>query len=90
MATLVVEALQEAGRPLTLGELEDAVKAAGYQHAFEPKNSGQLRASISALPHKSTRIRRVGPGLYDVSRQPAAGSSPAVRKRRPRPPSSKA
>jgi hypothetical protein len=70
MCDLVVDAIEQAGRPLSIAELTDAVRAAGYRHEAPPKNPNQLRASISALPAKSTRVKRVGSGLYDVTGVP--------------------
>jgi hypothetical protein len=70
MTDLVVEALEEAGRPLGLDELADEVRKRGYVAPVEYKNPYQLRASISALPNKSTRVRRVGRGMYAPSPHP--------------------
>jgi hypothetical protein len=67
MTDLVVQALKEAGRPMQLAELARAVEARGYRHSVKPKHPRQLRASISALPHKSRLIRRVGLGEYALS-----------------------
>jgi len=67
MTDIAVEAIKAAGRPLTLRELEEAVRASEWQHTQEPKSEHQLRASLSALPHKSTRLRRVARGVYDVT-----------------------
>jgi len=67
ITSLVVAALSEAGRPMSLTELEGAVRAQGYRHAKPPKNPDQLRMSIAALPSKSRSIRRVGPATYDLA-----------------------
>jgi len=67
ITALVVSALSEAGRPMTLEELEQAVIAQGFRHAKPPKNPHQLRQSIAALPHKSRRIRRISAGVYGLT-----------------------
>jgi hypothetical protein len=67
ITALVVGALTEARRPMSLSELVDAVRAQGYRHATPPKNPDQLRMSIAALPSKSDRIRRVASGMYDLT-----------------------
>jgi hypothetical protein len=68
MTDLVVAALQDAERPLKLDELVEEVRKRGYVAPVEYKNPAQLRASISALAYKSTRIRRVGRATYSLSR----------------------
>jgi repressor of nif and glnA expression len=68
MAALVIEALEDAGRPLSVGELAEEVEKRGYRHETRPKSPRQLRASISALPHKGIGIRRVGRGVYALTR----------------------
>ena len=66
MATLAVEAIRDAGRPLTLSELEQAVLARGYPARSDTKNPRQLRASLRAPADKGAGIKRVGVGVYDV------------------------
>jgi hypothetical protein len=67
MTAMVVRALKETGRPMKLSELVAAVEGQGYRHSQKPKNPAQLAASISALPHKSWLIKRVGHGVYALS-----------------------
>lgn len=76
MTALAVAALEDAGRPLTLTELADEVVKRGYTPLAEPKNPLQLGASLSALPHKGTAIRRVGHGLYGLPGRDRRGYGP--------------
>jgi hypothetical protein len=60
LGALVIAALEEAGHPMTLDELVEALEAKGFVYAEPPKDPHQLRASISSLPHKTHLIQRVG------------------------------
>jgi hypothetical protein len=64
---LVVEELEDAGTPLSTGELMAAALRRGYRHRGTPRNPEQLRFSISSLPHKTRVVRRVGRGLYGLA-----------------------
>ena len=64
---LVIRAIEEAGRPLDIDELERELQARGYRHRTKPKNAQQLRASIAAVPSKSTYVKRAGRGVYALT-----------------------
>src|SRR4051794_38796987 len=70
LPALVIDALTAAGRPLSIDELAEEVRKRGFKHEEPPKNPNQLRASISALPHKNAWVQRVGRGRYDLTSRP--------------------
>jgi hypothetical protein len=68
LASYVVEILQDnGGASMTVEDLAQEVQRRGFSYAAKPKNPDQLKASISAMPHKTPLIRRVSFGRYGLT-----------------------